>query len=34
MGCHKCEKHCPQHIEITRYLQEISEKFDSFQGWR
>ena len=32
--CHQCEKHCPQHIEITRHLQEISQKFDGFQGWR
>lgn len=34
IGCHRCESHCPQHIEITRHLKEISEKFDSFNGWR
>ena len=34
IGCHQCEKHCPQHINITEHLKEISEKFDSFKGWR
>lgn len=34
VGCHQCERHCPQHIEITRHLREISEKFDGIEGWR
>lgn len=34
IGCGQCERACPQHIEITRHLKEISEKFDGFKGWR
>lgn len=34
VGCYQCERHCPQRIEITRHLREISEKFDGFEGWR
>ncbi len=33
MECRQCECHCPQHIEITRHLREVSEKFDGFKGW-
>ena len=33
MECRQCECHCPQHIEITCHLREVSEKFDGFKGW-
>lgn len=25
LGCHQCEKNCPQHIQITDYLKKIAE---------
>lgn len=32
--CGLCESHCPQHIDIRTHLKTVSQKFDSFQGWR
>ena len=34
LHCHLCEKHCPQHIENTKHLETISQKFVGFKGWR
>ena len=28
IGCRSCEERCPQHIEITKYLQELVEKLE------
>lgn len=28
IACHKCEEHCPQHIEIAEYMKKLSELVD------
>ena len=27
IGCGKCEKHCPQHLPIRKYLKDVAEVF-------
>jgi len=31
-NCGKCEKHCPQHIQIRQELKNVSSEFDDFFG--
>ena len=30
IGCRKCEKRCPQGLEIVKYMKEVAKEFDSF----
>lgn len=32
--CLQCEKHCPQHIAISKHMKDVSSAFDWFKGYR
>ena len=33
VGCHQCEKVCPQHLPITAHLKTVAEKFEQGSGF-